>query len=184
MKRIFVTLTVLSTVLLFTAFILGWISGDPKSLDETVRRGVSLHRLTSLAALIFATLVHAILLTYFMGTGRWLEETCKAYSLGDKWLTENQSLKYRSIMAMVGAMLMLIATGACGAAIDPTGAVRFEGWGAFSGATIHFYVASITLIVNLLVNAKEFQAVSRNNQIIDMVMDEVHRIRREKGLPV
>lgn len=184
MKRIFVTLTVISTIVLFAAFILGWISGDPKSLDESVRRGVSLHRLMSLAALIFATLVHAILLTYFMGTGRWLEETSSAYSLGDQWIKESHSLKYGAVMAMVGAIVLLIAAGACGAAIDPTGAVAFKGWGAFSGATIHFYIATIMLIGNLLVNAKEYQAVSRNSEIIDAVMDEVNRIRREKGLPV
>ncbi len=184
MKRIFITLTAISTVLLLTAFVLGWISGDPKSLDEAVRQGVSLHRLMSLAALIFATLVHAILLTYFMGTGRWLEETSAAYSLGEVWMEENQSLKYRSIMAMTCAVVVLIGTGACGAAIDPTGTVGFKGFGAFSGATIHFFSAITAVTVNLLVNAKEYQAVNRNNQIIDAVMDEVHRIRKEKGLPV
>ncbi|MDA1016430.1 MAG: hypothetical protein O3A00_18475 [Planctomycetota bacterium] len=184
MKRIFLTLALLSIGLLVAAFVLGWTAGDPRSADESIRRSMSLHRLMSLGALIFTALVHAIMLTYFMGTGRWLEETSAAYRLGDQWSVANRELKYRTLPSMVFCLLLLIATGACGAAIDPSGTVGFRGWGVLTGATIHFYLGVTTVVVNGLVSGIEYQAISRNSTLIDSVMEQVQRIRREKGLPV
>ena len=184
MKRIFLTLALVSIGLLVAAFTLGWIAGDPRSADESVQRSMSLHRLVSLAALIFAAFVHAIMLTYFMGTGRWLEETALAYRLGDRWSVANRALKYRTLPSMVLCLLLLIATGACGAAIDPAGSLGFRGWGAISGATIHFLLGVTTVFVNGLVHGIEYQSIGRNSVLIDSVMEEVRRIRLEKGLPV
>ncbi|MDB4638213.1 hypothetical protein OAF24_04875, partial [bacterium] len=76
MSRIFSSLCVVSTILLIVALVLGLNIDDAKELSS--RGAVSNHMLMALAALVFALLVHAILLTYFMGTGRWLEETSNA----------------------------------------------------------------------------------------------------------
>ena len=62
---------------------------------------MSYHLLLSVAALIFAALVHAVLLTYFMGTSRWMEEVRLAYKLDARWIEENRRLKYRTIPPMV-----------------------------------------------------------------------------------
>ena len=72
-KRIFLTLTVVGT------FLLGGVRprlSDRRSADVSrrTRKLLNYHVLTSVAALIFAGLVHAVLLTYFMGTGRWMDE--------------------------------------------------------------------------------------------------------------
>ena len=48
--------------------------------------------LIGMVALVFTTLVHAIVLTYFMGTGRWLEETCRAYHLRDEHQARSRDL--------------------------------------------------------------------------------------------
>ena len=97
MKRIFTTLAILSTAGLATAFGYGLAIGDAKALDS----GVDLHFGLAMIALILAALVHAIVLTYFMGTGRWMEETTKAYHLDDRWRGESNALKYRTVPAMV-----------------------------------------------------------------------------------
>lgn len=184
MTRIFTVLAILSTLLLLVAFLLGLDIGDPAVATRAAQQAVSRHFLTALAALVFAALVHAIVLTYFMGTGRWMEETGRAYRLPDRWLQENQSLKYRTILPMVGCLLLLVITGGLGGAADPASPVQFGGFAGLSAATIHLLVASITVGVNVIVNLWEYFALARNGVLIGEVLGEVRRIREERGLPV
>jgi hypothetical protein len=183
-KRIFATLAVFSNVLMLVAFGLGWTIGDAASRDLTVQQHVAWHFLTAVGALMFAALVHAILLTYFMGTGRWLEETSQAYSLGTQYAAEGKSLKYRTLPWMAVALLLLITTGGFGAVADPASPAGLNGIAGISAATVHFLTASFTIAVNAVINLLEYSAIDRNSQIIQTVLDDVHRIRREKGLPV
>lgn len=184
MKRIFLTLAVLANSALLTAVIMGLMVGTAESLDPVVQGRVSRHMLIGLGALTFATLVHAILFTYFMGTGRWLEETSQAYSLDRQWYQQNQKIKYGVLPGMTVCLLLLITTGALGAAADPATPVSLDGTLGLSGATIHFLTAVICLFANLIVNLLEFVAITRNARIIEGVLAEVHRIRVERGLPV
>jgi len=182
--RTFLTLCIISAVFLVVAFLMGTLIDDPKVATREVQRWVQYHFLAALTALMFATLVHAIVLTYFMGTGRWLEETSLAYKLSPEFHAESQRLKSRTTFAMLFAFLMLLATGALGAAADPGSAVRFQGGLGLTPAQWHFTVATITLIVNLAVNSAEFQAITRNGELVEAVLSEVRRIRTEKGLAV
>src|SRR5262245_57273195 len=75
--RIFTTLAIFAAVLTAATFALGMSISD--ATQPSAQGTVSIHMLTGLGALIFTSLVHAIVLTYFMGTGRWLEETTTAY---------------------------------------------------------------------------------------------------------
>lgn len=184
MHRIFLPLCGLSWILLGAAFVLGLQIDDPKVADVAVQRGVQFHFLAALGAIVFATLVHALVLTYFMGTGRWLEETSNAYRLEAKFYHESQSLKYRTIPALVGAFLLLLATGAFGAAADPGSPAQFSGWFGVSAATIHQIFAIVTLTVNAGVNYLEFTALFRNGEIINQAMQAVREIRLAKGLAV
>jgi len=184
MNRIFASLASLSTLLLIAAFILGLSIDDAKSPSAEVQSWVSLHFLTAVGALVFALLVHAIMLTYFMGTGRWMEETSRAYGLSEQWLSESHSLKYRAIPVMAGCVVMLIVTGAFGAAADPATPYGADGWFGLSAATGHLLMASTMLCTNVFVNLWEYQAIHRNGEIVEAVLGEVRRIREEKGLPV
>lgn len=184
MKRIFSTLAVLSTLLLLTALVLGLNIGDPADRARAVQTVLTYHFLTAMAALVFAALVHAIVLTYFMGTGRWIEETVRVYHLDDHWLTGNRSLKYRTIGLMGLALSMLILTGGFGAAVDPASTVDFRSLAGIPADTVHFLVAATTIGVNLVVNVWEFQAIRRNSDLIAGVLNEVHQMRIARGLPV
>jgi hypothetical protein len=183
-NRIFLPLCAASWVLLGAAFVLGWQIDDPRLADPAVQRGVQYHVLTALAAVCFATLVHALVLTYFMGTGRWLEETSNAYRLDAALYDESKTLKYRAVPALVVAFVMLVLTSAFGAAADPGSPAQFGGWFGISAATIHQIAALATLSVNAAVNFFEFNALVRNGEIIEAAMQEVRRIRLEKGLAV
>lgn len=184
MNRIFLTLGTLSTVVLVSAFVLGLQIGDPRELDPQVQATVQHHFLTALAGLCSATLVHALVFTYFMGTGRWLEETSQAYRLSPEFYRESQTIKYRLLPAMMGCFLLLLATGAFGAAADPGSPVQFTGWFGYSAAAWHRGCALLTLAANLAVHYWEYLALFRNGEIVQAVLAEVRRIRLEKGLAV
>jgi hypothetical protein len=180
--RIFTTLAIFAALATATAFALGMSIGDATQRES--QSMVGYHLLIGLGALIFTSLVHAIVLTYFMGTGRWLEETTTAYHLSWDFFKESKSLKYRTILLMMVCFLLLITTGAFGAASDPASAVGFRGFWGFSGGEVHMTIALITWGVNLAVNAYQYVALSRNGEIIESVMNEVRRIRAEHGLSV
>ncbi|MCA9088443.1 MAG: hypothetical protein KDA90_07375 [Planctomycetaceae bacterium] len=177
MTRIFLTLAGTSNLLLVITFALGWRIEDAAAVTDAGRSQVDLHFLTALAAAVIVMMVHAVALTYFMGTGRWIEETGEAYRLGDSARAENIRLKYRVIPGLVGCMFMVIITGAFGAIADPASAVQIPG-----GATIHFTLASATLAMNLFVSYYEWLQIGRNGQVVDAVIAEVRRIRKSKGL--
>ncbi len=176
-------LALCSTLLAVAAFVLGLNIQDARSVDEAARSSVRWHMLTALAALCFASLVHAIWLTYFMGTGRWMDETCRAYGLSAEFQSENRSMKYSTMLAVFGVFLLLLVTGGLGAAVDPGSSVDFRGWGGLSGPLIHFLSASVTVGVNLVVNLWEYATIVRNHTLIERVMSDVRRIRSERGLP-
>ncbi len=184
MKRIFLTLGIFSTLLLAVAFVLGFSIDDPQSRDAAVQQSVRVHLWTAMLAVIVATLLHAVVLTYFMGTSRWMEETSRTYQLGDRWQTESSKLKYRTLPGMMGALLLLILVVGFGGAADPASPVDFKGFAGLSAGAIHYCVALTTVAINLMVNVSEFQAISRNSELVDEVLQEVRRIREERGLPV
>ena len=108
-----------TVLLLAAAFLLGLLIGDPRVADVQVQAEVSAHFLTAVGALVFAALVHAIVLTYFMGTGRWIEETGNSYPLPAGLREDCRRLKYRVIPSMAACLVLLILAGATGAASDP-----------------------------------------------------------------
>lgn len=184
MKRIFLSLAIVSILLLGAAFVLGMSIDDPKRPTESAQSLVSTHFLTAVAALVFAALLHAIWLTYFVGTGRWLEEITAAYHLPDRWISESRSLKFRVLPALAACLLLLIVTGAIGASVDPASSVNFTGFAGLSGAMVHFLSAATTIACHLLLIAWEYQAIDRNGEMIEEVLHEVRSIREQRGLPV
>jgi hypothetical protein len=184
MTRIFATLALCSLIALGGAFWLGWRIGDASLHETAVQTRVAIHFIASVAALVFALLVHALVITYFMGTGRWLEETATAYRLPDDWQARSRDLKWRLYPAIVVSLTLLILTGALGAAADPASAVGFNGIGPLTAAHVHLSIAIATLFVNAVVNVWEYRALSRNGRLVNEVLEQVRRIRTERGLEV
>lgn len=175
--RIFLVLSTIANASLLAAFAFGWRIGDIHSVSDAVRDASTLHFLTALGAALLAILVHAVAMTYFMGTGRWIEETSLAYRLGDEGHAANVRLKYRVIPGAVLCFALLLATGSFGAIADPASHVDVP-----YSATIHFTLAVTTLAVNLLVSWVEWSNIARNGRLVEAIVEEVRRIRREKGL--
>jgi len=184
MTRIFLTLALCSTAALLVALGLGLGIGDASLRDSAVQSRVAVHFLTGVGALVFAVLIHALVVTYFMGTCRWLEETCAAYGLGSDWQAENRDLKWRLYPALSTSLVLLIATGALGGAADPASAVGFRGIAGLTAGQVHLAGAVLTLLVNAAVNVWEYAALRRNGDLVNRVLQEVRRIRLERGLEV
>ena len=182
MARIFLTLASVSTLLLLTVFVLGLNIGDPRLLESQPL--VSWHLMLALTGLIFAALVHAVVLTYFMGTGRWMEDVSKTYQLDDHWQTEGHKLKYRVIPWMWVCILLLLTTIGFGAAADPAARLGFSDWMGMSVSTLHMLIATTTVTCNILVNVREFHAIERNGQLVNEIVAKVREIRIARGLPV
>ena len=176
MTRIFATLSLIGNLGLIAVFGLGWSVGEDFHSDE-VRAQLATHFRVALAAIPVALLVHSVAFTYFMGTGRWMEETCEAYKLGPEYRDQNIKLKYRMLPGMMLCVGLMLVTGAFGAISDPGANVRMA-----NSKLIHFSLAIATVLANLLVTWTEWQAISRNGSLIEAVMDRVRQIRREKGL--
>ena len=134
---------------------------------------LSYHLLVSVAALIFAALVHAVLLTYFMGTSRWMEEARQAYKFDARWSEENRRLKYRTIPVMAVCLLLLISNIPLGAFAVDRADWTLPGLGAVSPSRVHLVFAVLTFVVNLAVNAMEYRAIRRNGELIAEVVGEV-----------
>lgn len=183
MSRIFPTLAVVAVVFMAIAFGLGWIIEDAGSMDPEKAAQVRWHLFAGLGAMVFTSLVHSIVLTYFMGTGRWLEETSKAYSLTELYFAESKKIKYRTIPMMIVGIVLIVLTGAMGAVADPAARSGFGGWFGLTPAKTHFMVASFAVMANLLIHFIEFQSVRRNGQIVNLVLADVHQIRKDRGLP-
>lgn len=184
MTRIFLTLATLSSLMLVAAIFLGLSVGDPRLPDPEVQRGVTVHFLFGVASLVFAVLVHALVLTYFMGTGRWLEETSAAYHLDPGLNEKNRSLKWALLPSMMLGIGLLIMTGALGGAADPASAISFQGWGSFSAAEVHLWGAVLTVTANVAINVWEYVGLRRNGALVTDVLQQVRQIRIQRGLPV
>jgi hypothetical protein len=176
LNRIFLSISIISNLFLAVTYALGWAVRDSSVAGST---GVELplHYLCGVGSITLAMLVHAIVLTYFMGTGRWIEETTTAYSLGTEERTRNIRLKYRTLPGMAGGLLLLIVVAAFGAAADPGAALGFA-----PAKTIHMTLATLALLVNIGVSFVEYNSICRNHKLITAILDRVHAIRRERGL--
>ena len=170
--------------MLIVTLVLGLLIGDASDRNPTVQAIVGYHFLLAIGSLIFAIGVYALVFTYFMGTGRWMEETCTAYRLPGTFQATSQSMKYRILAPLMAAVLLLLFTGALGAAADPASPVEFTGVAGIDAATIHFLLAATTIGVQLIVNGLEYLAIQNNMDLIEQVMGEVRRIRIDRGLPV
>jgi hypothetical protein len=173
MTRIFTILAAVDTLLLLLSYGLGWASWS----NSGARAGHPFfwfHFLLGLSAAMFTLLVHCLIFTYFLGTGRWVKEVKLAYDLADAPLPRlTRDLKRHVFPPALFAMLIAIATGAAGAAAQ----VQAWPW------QVHATLASLTLLVNFWAFGIEYRCLVTNIGVLDQVMREVDRLRAERGLP-
>ena len=131
------------------------------------------HFYLGLTTSMVVLLVHCLIFTYLLGTGRWVKEVGLAYQLPDqpypKWTRE---LKRQTFPPALFAMLSVIAAAAAGAGAE----VKIWPW------YLHAMLAAFTVVVNLWAFRIEYRNLQTNAGIIVAVLEEVDRIRIQQGL--
>jgi hypothetical protein len=173
MTRIFVGLALLDALILVAAFAVGlasWFAGGAASGGSVYL----IHFALGLCASVLTLLVHCLIFTYFLGTGRWVKEVGIAYHLPDQPLPKlTRELKRWTFPPALAAMLITIAAAAAGAG------VQLREWPWY----IHGSLAVTAVLVNAAAFLIEYRNVRTNGWIIQQVLAEVERIRAEHGLP-
>jgi hypothetical protein len=174
MTRIFLTLASVNALSLLVTFLFGVASMLRQGVSDPDDPTYQIHFLLGLFSAICTLLVHCIIFTYFLGTGRWVKEVGQAYGLpDDPWPKLTRELKRATFPPALFAMLITIATAAAG-----TGSQLrvWEWW-------VHGSLAVITLAVNGWAFTVEYRNVTTNAGVIEAVLRDVDRIRAERGLP-
>src|SRR5262245_39259475 len=110
MTRIFPSLASLSLMLYGAALILGLSVGDlyTRPVAEAALAWRGRHMLTGIAAALAVVFVESIVVTYFIGTGRWCKEVTEAYQLPPDDLAESARLKRRTFPLALLGMLTVV----------------------------------------------------------------------------
>jgi hypothetical protein len=174
MTRIFLLLATLTGLALVAAVgsgIVSWLQGGLNSADGST---YLTHFVLGLAAAVGVLFIHCLVITYFLGTGRWVKEVCLNYGFPDeRWPRQTRDIKRGNTPFAILAMLVTIATAAAGA-----GRQNFD-WPAW----VHAALAGTALVVNLAVWVVEYRNLKTNVRILDEVYAETDRMRAEQGLP-
>jgi hypothetical protein len=174
MTRIFTTLATLLASALIVSFVLGVASQMSPSAAGSGDSLYLMHFRIGLLTALGALLVHCLIFTYFLGTGRWVKEVGIAYKLPDKPLPfVTRELKRKTFPPALAAMLVTIACAAAGAGL------QHKEWPWL----IHGGLAVAALLVNFWAFRLEYRNVKRNAKVIEDVLNEVDKIRAARGLP-
>jgi len=181
MTRIFMTLAWFALVMMGATLILGLsIDLHTEQHSPDMLRWATVHRLSGVSTALVVVLVHSIVVTYFIGTSRWVKEVSEAYSLGNTYIIRANTLKRKTFPWAVMGMLTVVAVGALGAAADPsTGRANTINWvtphliGALTGLSFIAYTFFV-----------EWNNIHANHVVIADVLTEVQQIRAERGLEV
>ena len=91
MTRILIGMAGLNSLVLLATFAVGFVCEGRAHVSAdgaltTAQRMFTMHLLGGLSAALLSLLLHSLVFTYFIGTGRWVQEVVKAYGLpGSIW---------------------------------------------------------------------------------------------------
>jgi hypothetical protein len=172
MARTFTVLATLVTLLMLATIAVGlglFVTDDRARRDEMFL----IHFVLGLCTALGVLLVHCIIFTYFLGTGRWVKEVTLAYRLPDAPLHKTtRELKRATFPPALFSMLIAIAAAASGAG------AQLQSW----HWSIHAALALATVLVNLWAFGVEYRNVTTNAGVILEVLAAVDRLRAAQGL--
>lgn len=141
---------------------------------------MTLHFRLGVVSTLVAVLVNCITVTYFVGTSRWCHEVTDTYGLDRKRAVESTLLKRRTFPWALTGSLALIGVACLGAVSDPSG---HFGEVSESWVMPHFLAALGATAFNGVSFLLQVGNIGRNYELIEEILAEVQRVRRERGLP-
>lgn len=175
MHRIFLGLAITCGTLMAVAFALGLGAvGEAGSIHHDWH---DLHWIFGLLAVLMGLLVHSIVFTYFLGTGKWVKEVVRVYGLPDWVHAQAIKNKRKAFPFELASMFLLLGTATLGAGTDT------RGWPGLW----HLAAAALTLAFNLGAFTAEYAAILAQARLLVEVKDEADRLREaqlaQAGLP-
>jgi len=181
MEQVFTRAALFALGLLAATACLGLWRGDLHGVtDPAVLRWGTVHRLTGVLAALVVVLVNSLTVTYFIGTGRWCREVVEVYGLDDRFVARSAKLKRSAFPFAMAGMLAIVAIVALGGAADPAagrkGSRDWVTWHLVGGLGLAGAIAACF--------QAQLPAIRGQHALIDDVMDEVRRVRLDRGLDV
>jgi hypothetical protein len=171
MHRIFLGLAVTDGSLLVASFVLGLLATGETPGPGSVWRGT--HVLISLLATLTTLLVHSIVYTYFLGTGKWVKEVARVYQLPDWIHAQAKKNKRKAFRFEFWSMTLIAVTAWLGAASDTQ---RL-------GPLWHLGVAAATLAFNLGAFAVEYAVIVAQARLLLEVKARADQLREARYGP-
>jgi hypothetical protein len=174
MKRYFVIFVTLAAILLGVAFLSGIEFLYQRSQENTVavteQARFTLHMGLALAASLFTLLVHCIVFTYLLGTGKWVKEVASAYGMSpDGWPEQTKQFKIRVNRWLLTAMFITIAATVTGAGAQ----VEVNSWWSIA----HPLLAVAVLFANGWAFKLEYGIIKENEVVLRSVKEEADRMK-------
>ena len=185
MHRIFPLLAGFALASMAGVLLLGLSLGElaPDSTPEVLQRA-TVHRLSGIAAALTVVLVKSIAVTYFVGTSRWCKEVVEAYSLDRQLIARANRIKRRAFPYATLGMLAIVGVVALGAAADPAAAFHPQPIASISWSQMHLAGALLGIVFIGYTFVVEWMNLVSYRDVINEILNEVRRIRLEKGLEV
>jgi hypothetical protein len=131
------------------------------------------HRLLGIGTALVVILVNSIVVTYFIGTGRWCREVSETYELDPKFVDDSIALKRRAIPWSVLGTAAVIVTVALGGSADPVATGRLDRSPVWAEA--HLIAAVTTVALVAICFYIQWVKVSDNAIIIERILEAVRR---------
>lgn len=151
---------------------LGFLSDPPADVNHPGTGAFGYHLPLGLATGLFTMFTHCMVFTYFLGTTRWVRETAAAYRLDEMFARKSRSCRSRAMVMAVVSILLVVGTVATGAG------AHTRTWPVM----LHTVAPFVAFGFMALAYRIQYVAVEEHIDLTDRVMDEVNRIRVERGL--
>jgi hypothetical protein len=178
MKPIFIFLAAVATLLGVYAWSLGWrLHAGRQALDQRRDRGevvseaeasavgeiIGPHFVWSMLAGVVTCLVHSLVLTYFLGTGKAIQDQIDRGRFDESYNTARRRLMAQAVIPAT-AGIVLIAVGA------------FSGGFALItriSPAAHLIIASIGVVGQWPIYLREFVIIHENGKLLDRMVDQL-----------
>lgn len=121
------------------------------------------HFVVALGATVLTLLVHCLVLLYFMGTGKSLQEAVDAHKLDPEIITWTRTAKRRVFPLLGAAAVTTVATAIVGGGVD-TGKVP---------ALVHGALGTLAVVLNVWAFYRQILVIGENSVIIGDVKKKI-----------
>lgn len=171
-NRILLGMAIVNYLLFGATVYCGFLSEPPVDVNRPGSGAFGYHLPLGLGTGLYTMFAQCMVFTYFLGTTRWVRETAAAYRLDASFATRSRACRSRAmVMAVVGILLVVgaVATGA---------GAHTRTWPTW----LHSIGPFVTFSYLLLAYRVQYGAIEEHMDLTNAVMDEVNRIRVERGL--